>query len=205
MTQPTESDYRTAQLSSTKVKQEFCAEFSFGDRGEFVRRVIYDPKKVPVAQIFSTSACTRSPSLLKRFFTKKSDIYLYPKIWANSYNMFCSILGDHEEYHAAANAQRGGVVIWKSITDKSPDSPEYFYFLEEAFACLAQLEHSDERMLTQSEVREISERLSFNSSEVGKRAKDKDIQRDLEILYLPQPRDRLARERLPTLLTHCKS
>lgn len=218
MTQLAESDYRTAQAGDAKVRQEFLDAIDFGDKGEFVRKVIYDPDcSLYYSRTFhyrsfedfkkNVGASLTSPKLFRRFITKKSDVVVFPSIWKYSFGMLKSIICDHEEYHAVFDAKNGGSIAMKSLFGLENPSVTYTYFsnLNEVLARFAQLESANSRNLTIDErqllVSGIDKKLSMAEDLAGKR----DIQKDLDSLYLPSPRDTMARERLPSLLIHSVS
>jgi hypothetical protein len=210
MTQPTESDYKTAQAGDAKVRQEFIDAIDFEDKKEFVRRVTYDErgnffKRNPshygsvIASLLKIDASSESPVLFDRFFTKKSNIYVFPKLFEYEFNLFHSIFVDHEGYHSVANAQRGGMVLRSSWFSFNCPQRTYMYFynINEALARMSQIENSKKRSLSLDDLQMLQKGVNRCISTAKSSSDGRDILKDLERCFCDLPFDKLAREELP--------
>lgn len=210
----TDSDYEQVRASGSpspnpKVAQEFLDEVDFSENRKYIRRVVYDPvgKFIfknsslypnPGYAVNNNSVSCVSPKSFDRWFTKKSDLYVFPSLFYYSFNFFQSILVDHEGYHAAQNAQRGSL-----ISDNQTISTQwYFHYLKETLACMAQLENSEKRGLCLKEKNELRDIVSESIFRFKSFSDGRDIATDLEMAFCDLPRDKLSRELVPKLIVN---
>ena len=208
MTNLTEADYKVAQAGDAKIRQEFLDELDLEDAREYIRRIEYDYKGKQISDSFAKRnevtvndiyAMSIHPATPVSWFTKKSVVAVYPRLFNRSLSRFKSTVIDHEGYHCAQHIERGEDIVQEFIKDPfiftdAKMVSDYMRSLRECLAYSSQLQKHVERGLTEDEEMEIRENIFDQVLFVVDLFHGRDIIRDLEFMLCKAPRDITSRE-----------